>query len=391
MDLSQVPRGPIGSIDDPLADPYEDPSYNFEIKTPDYQKKESADSSGRVRGLYSYLDDIGERHTVRYAAGSETGYEVLNTVPDSVANVRYNAPLYKGSRQARGHSAVERGPNGQYKFISSSSDQRRSETSGPDGIVRGSYSYLDDKGMQRTVQYIAGAGIGYRIVKNTVGPLTHTLPRPAIPDFGLDWTDTSNDLPESVPSSKPSYPGTKKDSYDYDDNTNGNSRSGSSFGGSGNDNNDGGDEDTTKPSSSSDHSNPENNKKNDKPPVKGNRDPEHRFDQGRGSSRDKPHTRYPTHNRGNTFFVPSKRNSNEDFGNKIPDVTYDRKKLNDARNSDWNKEAQDSTLLTNVGDYYVGLPPGAIVRAHVQNIDLLPLGNRAPSPSDALRKDSEDD
>lgn len=376
MDLSQVPRGPIGSIDDPLADPYEDPSYNFEIKTPEYQKKESADSSGRVRGLYSYLDDIGERHTVRYAAGQETGFEVLNTVPDSVANVRYNAPLYKGSRQARGHSAVERGPNGQYKFISSGSDQRRSETSGPDGIVRGSYSYLDDKGMQRTVQYIAGAGIGYRIVKNTVGPLSHTLPRPALPDFGSDWKDTSNDLPESI-SPKPSYPRKNKDTNDYDENTNNNSRSGNSYG---DDDKEEDDEDSTTHRSSSDHSNPENNnKKNDEPPINGNREPEHRFNQGRGSSRDKPHTRYPTRSRDNTFFVPSKRNSDEDYGNKI-----------DGRNN-WNKKAQDSTVISNVGDYYVGLPPGAIVRAHVQNIDLLPLGNRAPSPSDALRKDSEED
>lgn len=374
MDLSQVPRGPIGSIDDPLADPYEDPSYSFEIKTPEYQKKENADSSGRVRGLYSYLDDIGERHTVRYAAGQETGFEVLNTIPDSVANVRYNAPLYKGSRQARGHSAVERGPNGQYKFISSGSDQRRSETNGPDGIVRGSYSYLDDKGMQRTVQYIAGAGIGYRIVKNTVGPLSHTLPRPALPDFGLDWTDTSNDLPESVASPKPSYPGSNTN--DYDENTNNNSRSGNSYG---DDDNEDDDEDTTTHRSSSDHSNPQNNndKKNDKPQIKGNREPEHRFNQGRGSTRDKPHTRYPTRNRDNTFFVPSKRNSDEDYGSKI-----------DVRNN-WNNKAEDSTVLKNVGDYYVGLAPGAIVRAHVQNIDLLPLGNRAPSPSDALRKDSE--
>lgn len=373
MDLSQVPRGPIGSIDDPLADPYEDPSYNFEIKTPEYQKKENADSTGRVRGLYSYLDDIGERHTVRYAAGQETGFEVLNTIPDSVANVRYNAPLYKGSRQARGHSAVERGPNGQYKFISASSDQRRSETSGPDGIVRGSYSYLDDKGMQRTVQYIAGAGIGYRIVKNTVGPLSHTLPRPAFPDFGLDWTDTSNDLPESVPSSTPSYPGGKND---YDDNGNDNSRSGSSFGSD--DDDDKNQEDTTHRSSSDNSNSGNNNNQNDKPPIKGNRDPD-RFNQGRGSTRDKPHTRFPTRNRDNTFFVPSKRSSDEDYGNKI-----------DVRN-DWNRKAEDSTLLKNVGDYYVGLPPGGIVRAHVQNIDLLPLGNRAPSPSDALRKDTEQD
>lgn len=36
---------------------------------------------------------------------------------------------------------------------------------GPDGVTRGAYSYLDDKGVQRTTQYIAGAGIGYRVVQ----------------------------------------------------------------------------------------------------------------------------------------------------------------------------------------------------------------------------------
>lgn len=50
MDLSQVPRGPIGSIDDPLADPYDDPSYGFGFRTSDYQRREDGDSTGRVRG-----------------------------------------------------------------------------------------------------------------------------------------------------------------------------------------------------------------------------------------------------------------------------------------------------------------------------------------------------
>lgn len=32
-------------------------------------------------------------------------------------------------------------------------------------MTRGAFSYLDDKGIQRTTQYIAGAGIGYRVVQ----------------------------------------------------------------------------------------------------------------------------------------------------------------------------------------------------------------------------------
>lgn len=118
MDLSQIPRGPIGSKDDPLADPYDDPSYAFQFKSADYNRREDQDSTGRVRGLYSFVDDVGEKHTVRYAAGAGTGYEVINAIPDSVFNVRYNAPLYKASRKARGRIAYERGPPGQYRFVS---------------------------------------------------------------------------------------------------------------------------------------------------------------------------------------------------------------------------------------------------------------------------------
>lgn len=33
---------------------------------------------------------------------------------------------------------------------------------------------------------------------------------------------------------------------------------------------------------------------------------------------------------------------------------------------------------------------GATVRAHIQNIDLVPVRDRAPSPSEALRADYQD-
>lgn len=52
-----------------------------------------------------------------------------------------------------------------------------------DGITRGSYSYLDYKGVQPTVEYIAGAGIGYQVVKATTGPCSHLVTRPFIPYF----------------------------------------------------------------------------------------------------------------------------------------------------------------------------------------------------------------
>lgn len=184
QDLSQAgPIGPTGSHDDPLADPYDDPSYSYDYKTPTVQKSEDADSNGHVKGQYSYTDDIGETHSVQYHAGKESGFEVTNSVPDAPSNVGFSYPLYKTDKNARGKIAFERGPHGQYKFISAGPDQRRTETTGSDGITRGSYSYLDDQGVQRTVEYIAGPGIGYRIISSTVGSNTHLLPPTPIPAF----------------------------------------------------------------------------------------------------------------------------------------------------------------------------------------------------------------
>lgn len=79
-------------------------------------------------GLYSFIDDIGEAHLVRYAASAEHGFEVFNSVPDASRYVQYGLPLYKTAPNVRGRIAYERGPGGQYKFIASSPDQRRSES-----------------------------------------------------------------------------------------------------------------------------------------------------------------------------------------------------------------------------------------------------------------------
>lgn len=220
QDLSQVGKGPIGSPDDPLSDPYDDPSYSYDYKTPTVQKTEDADSSGRVKGQYSYTDDIGETHSVQYHASKESGFEVTNAVPDAPSNVGFSYPLYKTDKNARGKISFERGPHGQYKFVSAGPDQRRTETTGSDGITRGSYSYLDDQGVQRTVEYIAGPGIGYRIVSSTVGTGTHLLPPTAIPAFSLPSPPTIIPLPTpfaptavTISTSSISHPPTTATSY----------------------------------------------------------------------------------------------------------------------------------------------------------------------------------
>lgn len=50
MDLAQYPVRPRGSPDDPLADPYDDPSYSFNFRTPDQSRSEENDASNRIRG-----------------------------------------------------------------------------------------------------------------------------------------------------------------------------------------------------------------------------------------------------------------------------------------------------------------------------------------------------
>ncbi|KAI5644062.1 insect cuticle protein domain-containing protein [Phthorimaea operculella] len=190
MDLDQRPRGPIGNKDDPYFDPNEDPSYAFKFDTRTYSKNENADARGDVKGHYSYVDDVGERHEVNYIAGRDTGFHVSSAHPDSpnvIGSPFHRAPLVRGETKPRGRTAVQRGLDGSYRFISAGPDQRRTESSDSHGNVRGSYTFLDDKGVQRTVHYIAGPGIGYRIVKGGKDPYIPnyfpTIPSKYDPDF----------------------------------------------------------------------------------------------------------------------------------------------------------------------------------------------------------------
>lgn len=77
--------------------------------------------------------------------------------------------------------------------------------------------------------------------------------------------------------------------------------------------------------------------------------------------------------------------------NLIPldDNRKDSRPGNDRTTSDFPKRDRGgSTIITNSGDTFFGIPPGASARAHVQNIDLKPFGeDGAISPSEALRRD----
>lgn len=194
MDLSQtkIPYNPPVPPNSPnynpsydtYHDPNEDPSYKFNLKTPTYTRGEAADSKGTVNGAFSFVDDVGKRHDVQYEAGSKTGFHVKTPFPDSdpFGGIFYQGPNKPGS-PPRGHVAIVRSNDGAYKFTSSGPDQQRTEVSDSANRVRGSYTYIDDKGVQRTVQYIAGPNIGYKVIRKGAGPIYSSVFPYTSPEF----------------------------------------------------------------------------------------------------------------------------------------------------------------------------------------------------------------
>lgn len=51
----------------------------------------------------------------------------------------------------------------------------------------------------------------------------------------------------------------------------------------------------------------------------------------------------------------------------------------------------DAIIRNTSNGWFYGVPPGSALRAHIQNIDLVPTHDRALSPSEALRLDEERD
>ncbi|XP_031769567.2 uncharacterized protein LOC113511753 isoform X3 [Galleria mellonella] len=355
MDLDQRPRGPIGNKDDPYFDPNEDPSYAFKFDTRTYSKNENADSRGDVKGHYSFVDDVGERHDVSYIAGRDTGFHVSSAHPDShnvIGSPFHRAPLVRGETRPRGRTAVQRGLDGSYRFISAGPDQRRTESSDSHGNVRGSYTFLDDKGVQRTVNYIAGPGIGYRIVKNNKDPYIPsffpTIPSAYDPDFvgaaastGFSPDDSGADDVFKGPDGTAASGHVKPPPFPSNDK-----------------------ERPNKPSSGSTGSTGPNGKP------------------GRPTSKPYRPTKKP--------YVPLKPfqpANNKDDSDGYDDGKGDKNTPQFAIGFNIHHTKPGTTIIRNIGQDYFGVPPGVSVRAHVQSIDLYPYDSKPISPSEALEKD----
>lgn len=329
-------------------------------------------------GVYSFTDDVGEKHLVRYAASADRGFEVLNSVPDASRYVRYGAPLYKTSPKVRGRIAYERGPGRQYKFISSGPDQRRTESTGPDGITRGSFSYLDDKGTQRTTQYIAGPRIGYRIVQETTGVGTHLLPRPSQTEFGI--------LYPAVGGTRGGGGGTGGGDNDF------------GFDGSGDDGNGIGNRNDNRPDSNGNRNGFDGNR-DGHAGSGGNGGDENSldgFDDGPsfdigsgGGSFDTGGGGGGTGGRGSGSGGSGGGGGGRGGGGDGDVDDYDTfGNRNGSRPGSGRRPSTRGrfSVIRNRGNTYFGIQPGATARAHVQNIDIVPLAE-VESPSEALRRD----
>ncbi|KOB65913.1 Cuticular protein RR-1 motif 47, partial [Operophtera brumata] len=366
IDLDQRPRGPIGNKDDPYFDPNEDPSYNFKFETRTYSKNENADSRGDVKGSYTYVDDVGERHDVQYIAGRDTGFHVSSSHPDS--------PNTIGS-----------------PFISAGPDQRRTESSDSKGNVRGSYTFLDDKGVQRTVNYIAGPGIGYRIVKNSNDPhipaYFPTIPSAYDPEFvnaggaysprpGVAPSDPGADDVFKGPDGTAASGHVKPPPYSADDNSESNPSA-------------------PNPSPVSSGAEPVDTSETGYPPSYpqgGSQDVGYE-DEDASAFGAKP-TKGPGKPARPTSkpyrplkkpYVPLKP-----FQTRSRDDYYDSGRNNNpqfAVGFNINTNMSRTAVIRNIGEDYFSVPPGVSVRAHVQSIDLYPFGSKPISPSEALEHD----
>ncbi|XP_054263538.1 uncharacterized protein LOC128986944 [Macrosteles quadrilineatus] len=179
MDLSQIklPYNPPVPPDSPdynpsystYHDPNEDSSYHFDFATQEYKRTETGGPRGEVAGAYSYVDDVGDIHNVEFEADSQRGFHVKTPYPDS--NHNYNELYFRGDGRVplRGRTSIQRGLDGSYKFTTHSQDQRRSEVKDALGNTKGSYTYIDKDGTQRSVQYVAGPNIGYKIINQGLG------------------------------------------------------------------------------------------------------------------------------------------------------------------------------------------------------------------------------
>ncbi|KAK8752104.1 hypothetical protein OTU49_012053, partial [Cherax quadricarinatus] len=146
-----------------------DGSYSFGYEAPSSSRSEVADSRLNVKGKYSFQADDGQTRTIKYQAGSETGFvaegDLLPVAPKDFtgsaafpgAAVLYSTLGTQGEAKVRSSSS----PDGSYSFGYEAPRSSRSEDADSSLNVKGKYSFQADDGRIRTINYRAGSGTGF--------------------------------------------------------------------------------------------------------------------------------------------------------------------------------------------------------------------------------------
>merc|ERR1712088_635883 len=109
----------------------------------------------------------GGDHHHHHEAHHETHHEPHQSVDYSYSDYDYQ-PEEGRSLGAEDEYYEDSAPARAYNFQFEGDEQSRQETQDEDGLVTGSYSYLGADGVQHTVNYRAGAGIGFEIIDPSV-------------------------------------------------------------------------------------------------------------------------------------------------------------------------------------------------------------------------------
>ncbi|XP_047492379.1 flocculation protein FLO11-like [Penaeus chinensis] len=146
-----------------------DGSYSFNYETDSSDREESADPNLNVKGRFSFQGTDGRRKTIRYRAGADTGFvaqgDHIPVSPEVPAGSQVvpqtksgsSKPSQSSSHLSFGQSSLD----GTYSFNYETDSSNREESADSDLNVKGRFSFRADDGRERTIQYRAGAGLGF--------------------------------------------------------------------------------------------------------------------------------------------------------------------------------------------------------------------------------------
>jgi hypothetical protein len=173
-----------------------DGSYSFSYNAGDSSRQESADAQNNVRGSFSFkAKDDGQTRKVDYEAGAATGFVAkgshlpVASNPLSPSTGSYSEGLSSQSSVLSPSSGSSSGSEGQeapsgdasYSFSYNTGDQTRQEFSDVQGNVIGQFSFVAKDGIQRKVDYSAGAGKGFTAQVSSSGAPTSVDPSSQTP------------------------------------------------------------------------------------------------------------------------------------------------------------------------------------------------------------------